>query len=427
MEAGMFKNYIQYLVSGLAALGVISSAICSADTLNVMRYGAKADGVTDDTQAFMKAIDKAAKKQGSTVYAPLGTYLISGTITVPLGVTLKGDYPGQGRQRGTIFLATGNKGKSDGNGCIVLTAASGLRGIAFEYPDQNAEAKTPIKYPYTITAGPDSRIEDIFLYNSYQGINLDGSHGNLVRNIWGEPLKVGINADHIYDISRIENVHFWPYFTLSKPLRTWVQNNGIAFQFGRSDWQYCVNTFCYGYHTGYRFYRSADVEGKLPGGKTNGNFVGIGADKVVYGIDVEDSFSIGVSVTNGEFAPFGAGDSRGIYMRKGNTGNFTLVNCNFWAVASAVAEVQDGSLNMSACNIQEWALLEKENPCFIVGNGRLNVNSCTFNKGGYLALLEGDNTKAVFGGNTSPEPLRITNKINNRLMVWTNNPSIETD
>lgn len=107
----MFKNYIQYLVSGLAALGVISSAICSADTLNVMRYGAKADGVTDDTQAFMKAMDKAAKKQGSTVYAPLGIYLISGTITVPLGVTLKGDYPGQGRQREQFFWLQGIKAK----------------------------------------------------------------------------------------------------------------------------------------------------------------------------------------------------------------------------------------------------------------------------------------------------------------------------
>lgn len=280
-------------------------------------------------------------------------------------------------------------------------------------------------YPYAITAGPSSRIEDVFMLNPYLGINLDGSHLNLVRNVWGEPLSVGINADHCYDISRIENVHFWPYFTLGKKLRIWVQTNAVAFQFGRSDWQYMTNTFCYGYKTGYRFYRSQEVKDRgYPGGCTNGNFTGIGADCVNYGIDVEDSFIIGVSITNGEFAPFGASDSRGILMRKGNTGNITMMNCNFWAVIDNLAEVQDGSLNMTACNINEWAVTKKEGPCFILGKGRLNVNGSTFNKGGYLALLEGKESRATFSGNMGTDALTIVNRIGDRAVFSANNPKI---
>ena len=399
-----------------------------AATFNVRDFGAAADGKTDDAPAFQKALGAAAKEPGNTAFAPTGRYLIAGTVTVPANTTLRGEYPGQGRQRGTILLATGGKGKADGPGCIVLTGASGVRGIAIEYPEQSAEAREPIPYPYAITAGGDSRIEDIFLLNAYQGINLDGAHANLVRGIWGEPLKVGINADHIYDISRIENVHFWPYFTLNKPLRSWVQQNGVAFQFGRSDWQYCLNTFSYGYHVGYRFYTSLEVKDKgWPGGQTNGNFLGIGADCAGICIDVEDSFCIGVSITNGEFGPFGGSDTRGVFLRKGNTGNLTLVNCNFWAVTNVVAEVQSGSLNLSACNVHEWAVTTKEAPCFLLGGGRLNVNNCTFNRGGLLATLDGPDSRAIFTGNMGKDPLHVVDRIGDRALFGVNNPAITVD
>jgi hypothetical protein len=227
-------------------------------------------------------------------------------------------------------------------------------------------------------------------------------------------------------VGRVENVHFWPYFTLGKPMRSWVQTNGVAFQFGRSDWQYCSNTFCYGYHTGYRFYQSVEAKDKgYPGGQTNGNFTGIGADCVAVGIDVEDSFSIGVSITNGEFAPFGSSDGRGVLLHKGNSGNLTLVNCNFWAVTGAVAEVQSGSQNMSSCNIQGWAVTTKTAPCFIANGGRLNVNGCTFNSGGKLASLDGADTRVIVMGNMGNEPLNIENHIGDRLVLGTNNPGID--
>jgi len=413
----------------VAALLLLVVAV-RADTLSVRDFGAKADGATDDTAAFQRALDAAAAVPASTVHAPAGRYRIGGTIRVPASTTLRGDFTGPGGRTGTILLVTGGRGRADGPGCVALAGGkSALIGFVFEYPEQSAEAKEPVPYPFAITTGHSARIEEVFLYNAYQGIELDGAHAALVRNVWGEPLRVGIRADHCYDIVRVENVHFWPYFTTGKPMRGWVQSHGVAFEFGRSDWQSILNTFCYGYHTGYRFYKTGEVHPSpgtsYPAGVTNGTFVGIGADCVAIGIDVEDAFAIGVSVTNGSFAPFGASpNSRGVLLREGNTGNLTLTNCNFWAVPGTLIEVRGGSLNLNACNIHEWALHAKSAPCIVQSGGRLNVNACTFNRGGALAVLSGESTRALFQGNMGTEPLQVSNGIGERLTAAANNPPV---
>ncbi len=45
---------------------------------NVQNFGAKGDGVTDDTAAIQKAIDAAAAAGGGQVYIPPGTFIVSG-------------------------------------------------------------------------------------------------------------------------------------------------------------------------------------------------------------------------------------------------------------------------------------------------------------------------------------------------------------
>ena len=397
--------------------------------VSVLDHGALADGRTDDTAAFQKALDAAAKLPGSTVHAPPGRYLIAGTVVLKAPTTLRGARAGSGRQNGTILLATGGKGRTDGHGCIVMQPNTTLRGVAVEYPEQDAQARAPTPYPYAITGAPSCLIENVYLHNPYQGINLNGCHLNTVRDVRGEPLRVGIHADHTYDVSRIENIHFWPYFTLGKPLREWVQSNGVAFEFGRSDWQSCVNTFCYGYHTGYRFFATEeDKQRKWAAGTTNGSFVGIGADRACIGIDVENCFSIGVSVTNAMIGPFGAvKGARAVLMRESNTGNMTLTNCNFWAVTSSLAEVRGGSLTLNGCNIHAWALLDKEAPCLKQTGGRLKVTGCTLNQGGYFAELAGKESRALFHGNMGTAPLTVRSSIGDRLTTATNDPPIEAN
>lgn len=56
---------------------------------NVLDYGAKGDGVTDDTHAIQLAINAAFKAGGGEVLLPEGTYLVSGPNNDGGALTLK--------------------------------------------------------------------------------------------------------------------------------------------------------------------------------------------------------------------------------------------------------------------------------------------------------------------------------------------------
>lgn len=72
--------------------------------VSVKDFGAKGDGVTDDTIAFQNAVAYAGQQialtaginnfiEHATVYVPSGTYIVSSTIQLYYGVVLQGDGP----------------------------------------------------------------------------------------------------------------------------------------------------------------------------------------------------------------------------------------------------------------------------------------------------------------------------------------------
>src|SRR6267378_3904162 len=100
----------------------VAGAAPMLDTWSVLDFGAKADGKTDDTSAFQKALDAAGQAGGGQVYAPRGNYFFSGHLNVPNAVTLKGMWESvpshvgirdrgspKPTDAGTSFLVTENK------------------------------------------------------------------------------------------------------------------------------------------------------------------------------------------------------------------------------------------------------------------------------------------------------------------------------
>jgi hypothetical protein len=75
--------------------------------VNVLNYGAKADGRTDDTAAVQKALD-AAEDRGGVVEMPKGLHRVEEHLVIPPGACLSSEWQAPhhaNTEHGTVILA----------------------------------------------------------------------------------------------------------------------------------------------------------------------------------------------------------------------------------------------------------------------------------------------------------------------------------
>jgi len=406
----------QFGLALISALGVTSAA-ASADFYSVQDFGAHGDGQTDDTAAFQKALDAAGQAGGGVVSAPRGNYFFSGHLKFPRAVTLKGVWesvpshtglrnPGGSKPTddGTTFLVTENEGNEAGAPFIELAENCTLKGVVLYYPRQNP-AGEPKAYPWAIAMrGKNPAVIGVELLNPFNGIDASQNERHLIRDVQGQPLRRGVFVDAIYDIGRIENVHFNPWWSMRPELFGWQQEHGEAFVFGRSDWQYVFNTFCFGYHTGYKFIKSKT-------GVCNGNFLGIGADDCNTAVEVEDSAPFGLLISNGEFTSFHGANPTMVRVEKEHAGTVRFLNCAFWGPCRQIANLAGrGTVGFSDCTFVQWDGHQEGCSAIQVDGGSLLLRGCEFKEDKpQLELGEGVR-RAAISDNLFPGKPRITNR-----------------
>jgi len=392
-------------------------AVAERDVYNVRDFGAKGDGKTDDTAAFQRALDEAGKAGGGVVYAPRGNYLFKGHLVVPNGVTLKGVWesvPAHNGIRdaglpkptddGTTFLITEGAGSEDGAPFITLNTNSTLKGVVLYYPDQKTD-DVPTPYPWAIAMrGKNPAVLDVEMLNPYNGIDATQNERHLIRNVHGQPLRRGVLVDQIYDIGRIENVHFNPWFSMKPKLFEWQMENGEAFIFGRSDWQYVLNTFCYGYKVGYRFTQTK-------AGVCNGNFLGIGADDCLVAVLVEQTAPMGVLITNGEFVSFRGSDPTMVRVAPTHSGTVRFVNCAYWGPNKQIAVIEgSGTVGFSDCTFMQWDKDKEGRAAIQARGGTVLVRGCEFRSDRPQVEIGEGIIRAVVTDNVVTGEVRITNR-----------------
>ncbi len=400
----------------LLVLAVSLAGAAEPDRYVVSDFGAKGDGKTDDTAAFQKALDAAGKAGGGVVYAPRGNYFFAGHLNVPNAVTLKGvwesvpSHTGLRDARspkptddGTTFLVTENAGTEDGPAFITLHQNSTLKGVVLYYPDQISDGE-PKPYPWAIAMrGKNPAVLEVEMLNPYNGIDATKNERHLIRDVQGQPLRRGIWIDAIYDVGRIENVHFNPWWSVKKGLFEWQLQHGEAFIFGRTDWQYVFNTFCFGYNVGYKFV-------KTPTGTCNGNFLGIGADDCFTSVDVEQSAPFGLLISNGEFTSFHGPDPTMVRVESSNSGSVRFVNCAFWGPCHQIAEIAGkGTAGFSDCTFVQWDRDNENRPAIKATSGSVLVRGCEFRQDKPQVELGEDVRRAVISGNLITGTTRIIN------------------
>jgi len=230
----------------------------------------------------------------------------------------------------------------------------------------------------------------------------------------GQPLRRGVYADNIVDIGRIENVHFNPWWSMKPKLFQWQQQHGEAFIFGRSDWQYVLNTFCFGYNIGYKFIRTS-------AGVCNGNFLGIGADDCFTSLVVEDSAPYGLLISNGEFVSFHGPDPTMVEVGTNNSGSVRFVNCAFWGPCHQIARIGGrGTAGFSDCTFVQWDHGAEGRAALQANSGSLIVRGCEFQQKSPKVELGADCRRVVITGNIFKGKAGITDGTHGRAQIADN-------
>ncbi len=405
-------------------------------TWNVLDFGAVGDGTTDNTTAFQKAVDTAGQAKGGIVWVPTGRYRFEGSLSIPANVTLRGVFSyspahagirDKGQEKpeyGSTLEPCGGAGSEEGPPFIRLNANATLQGFSIHYPEQDPKAEAPTPYPYAIAMrGNNPAAIDLQLLNPYNGIDASHNQRALVRNIHGQPIHIGIYVDAIYDIGRIENVHWNPWWSLGTPVYQWQMENGVGFLFGKTDWHYVLNTFCFGYNVGYKFVATER-------GGTNGNFLGIGADDCYTALLVEESAPMGILITNGEFVSFHGPDPTMIRVEENHTGTVRFSNCAFWGPAHRNAVVDGyGTVGFSDCTFMQWGhpgddkktAKERKNAYAIQAlGGSIMIRGCEFIEDKPQVYLGEKVQRAIVTENFLAGKKRIKNEAHGKTVVKDN-------
>jgi hypothetical protein len=134
-----------------------------AGVFSVKNYGAKGDGVTDDTGAIRSAMNDAWSKQGNIIYFPSGTYLITDTLWWrDAGGTWRAWLAFQGQNPATtvIRLKDGSPGFGAVSGSPFYDGTNPVPSKAMLYMASNQETNP-------IGAGESAYINDV------RGLTLD--------------------------------------------------------------------------------------------------------------------------------------------------------------------------------------------------------------------------------------------------------------
>jgi hypothetical protein len=422
MNARSWKCFVLAAVAGLSSgtklvaeplLAGTAGSMSSHGDFDVMKYGAQADGKTDDTAAVQAAIDAAAA-QGGRVVLPPGEYLLAGNLEIKEGVALVGANASPmsiGQRKGTILLPLAGRNDEEAAPFIHMKHATTVCGVTIYYPEQKCDVIVP--YPWTFQLeGFDTTVENVTLINSYNGIRTGPGYNvrHRIRSVVGTVLRRGILVDMCTDIGRIENVqfhcHWWSDAAFEgrwKPVYKYMWENLEAFAFGRTDWEYITNNFVFPANIGWRFI-------KTEAGMSNGHMTACGADSTQTAIQVEDIQLMGLLITGGQFVSFMGEEPVQVRIAPSCTGNVRFVNCSFWGPAEHNALIDgNGFVSFSDCFFSNWNEKAKDKPLVVARAGRVQIQNSTFGTAQPSVELGPEVKHAIVRGNNGIAGVRVIN------------------
>lgn len=246
-------------------------------SVSIKQFGARGNwnGSTgaDDTLAVKAAVASGVRRLIVPAVPAGFAYRLTSPVNISAGVTVEGlgvsPYASQGSGTSANTRGSGSWFHLDHAGIgfnVSNTAAFGavqfLRLGTFRTHSipGGVTVFTPTVYDFdfVFSKADDSSMDDVCLLNAYRGVKVDDSRVWL-NKIYGQPLAMGIRVDLSYDICRITNIHWWPYWAMVQKVWAWTQANGTGFQTSRSDNHMYENIFTIFYNCGMRVIGTSGV------------------------------------------------------------------------------------------------------------------------------------------------------------------------
>ncbi|MEU8504743.1 glycosyl hydrolase family 28-related protein [Streptomyces brevispora] len=172
----------------------------------------------DATAAIQRALHRAGRAGGGTVYLPAGWYRVDRHLSVPAGVELRGasSVPNRdlvGASGGTVLMAYEGRDTDHPDTATALVTldgrAAGMRGLRVMYPENNpATENGPVPYPYAVRGnGTGTYAIDLGLPNAWNGVDMAAhrNDGFTVRKLAGAVFHRAITVGRS-DGGRVEGV-----------------------------------------------------------------------------------------------------------------------------------------------------------------------------------------------------------------------------
>lgn len=248
----------------------------------VEKYGYNIDstGKVDCTEELQRALNDCHDMGGGTVYLPAGEYKIHGQITIPVGVTLRGDWQDPDKVQEGVKPAYGTKFIIDANAAaktlsdqtsqagvskvnrntdvvhnqtatFKMSGSSSVTGVTVYYTNQKLDSVKVVPYTFYIQADSVNNmlitLKDITVINGYRGIgtSYEKQHECLiVDNFKGTFLDCGLALYNASDVGRITGVSisdkYWKQYDGTNA-NAYMKTNTTGLEIGDLEWQQFSN------------------------------------------------------------------------------------------------------------------------------------------------------------------------------------------
>ena len=364
----------------------------SDDILNVRDFGAKGDGLTDDTAAIQTALNqaKSPERRGS-VRLPMGRYLVRASLvmesTLLIGLEA-GGWSADSRPLPTLVVDL-----PDGEPVIMAKIGTSVHGIAFDFPrvpGQDREFGPGIKM-----MGNGISVTNVVMHAPSYGIITDGAidcgRSNLENIFIVNPRHEGVRFEFGLDIITMRNVEVWNYE--KERLQTTT-----GFVIGHADEIRISNCAVVAAATGFHF-----IETRLPDGRIG---------RVWGGLDntTTDFCGVGVKIDQAKILRITGGSfwSHHFGVQVGGSGDIIVTGADIRANSNQCIDIRgDANVTVSGSSFKKNPGWATEPKIMVAGSGMVNLSGNTFDANSAGITIAPSAKQVMIQGNifeSSPYP-----------------------